>query len=397
MKKIFFIVIVLIAISCDKNEYDIGGAPEILFKKSLPKELNGYDVSNPIVYDEYLIIPAGSDYENNATYFKLSKNGDFVGKWNVNTNHCIQLYETYIYKNQLVYNSYYFGVPDNKIVSIDLDNMTTNWEINSISSRSGLFGLKDKIYITQYVTSGLNFFEINLNTLETNLVYHVKPVEYGAFVEVQQPFYYEIDANNIGILVASSDDSGFILLNFNITTQQLIWKISLAEFNYFIEQDVTHLYASAPKEVQLNNEYIIINSNSHISVRRLTDGSSIWYRDRNIDQNQDMPVTGEGVITDSTKKLYCYNISDGVVIWTREDKQDGIWTGFNEGSIIYQNYLFDAVPINLNNGNARWVKLDSWGELDLEFTGKPGIDKSNDNLYYVNRLTRKLYKVAFPR
>jgi hypothetical protein len=70
-----------------------------------------------------------------------------------------------------------------------------------------------------------------------------------------------------------------------------------------------------------------------------------------------------------------------------------VWVGKNEGKVIYNNYLFDKVPINILTGEAIWVKLDSWGELNIEFEGKPGIDKDTDELYYIGNNTRKTYKV----
>ena len=54
------------------------------------------------------------------------------------------------------------------------------------------------------------------------------------------------------------------------------------------------------------------------------------------------------------------------------------------------------MPIDIITGEAKWVKLDNWGELDLEFEGRPAIDKNNNELYYVGNRTRKLYKVQMP-
>ncbi len=395
--RIIYIICLLLTVSCAKDEEPAGDEPTIFIEKFLPEEMRDYSpFLNPIVYNDILIVVAGDFTENMASLFKLNKDGEFLEKWDIDTHHYLHGYVYYFYENQLIYNSRYFAIQENKIVSVNLDNMTTNWELDFETSRSGLFGLRDKIYTVKYVSGGLEFYQIDLNTQDIILVHKESPVQYGQLVEAQVPYYYEIDNNNVGILVTSSDSSGFILNNFNITTQQMIWSISLNEFNEYLEEDETEIYASAPTEVQLHDGYIVVNSNSHISVRKLSNGDYIWSKDRMISHNVDMPVVGEGVIIDSTDKLFCYNIEDGSIRWKRLDKEDGIWVGRNDKKIIYKDYFFDEVPINIHNGEARWLKYDHSGVLDPDFSGKPGIDKAYDNLFYINSPEQTFYKVNMP-
>ena len=399
MKKYFYLVVTILLIySCNKDDDFINGQPEIIFEKYFPSEMDNYShFSNPILYDNYLIVTSSNYQDNKSTFFKLDINGNFIDKWNVDNNHLLGNYlhnnEIYLYGNQLIYNSKYFGVNDEKIVSVNLDNMETNWEVSSESYRSGLFGLKNKIYLTKYVSTGLDFYNIDINTQTIELVCQVAPVSYGTFVEAQKPYYYELNNGDVGILVTTSDTTGFLLNNYNISSQQMIWQISLTEFNLYANNDEYPAEAT-PIEVQKKDNYIVINSNSYISVRELNNGNLKWKRARNVSFNVEIPNVGNGVITDSTDKLFCYNLESGSLNWSREHKQDGVWIGENEGRIIYNNYLFDDVPINIQTGETIWVKLDNWGELDLEFEGKPAIEI--DDLYYTGLKKRKLYKIKMP-
>jgi outer membrane protein assembly factor BamB len=391
MKKYLYLtVIILLTYSCNKDDDFVNGKPKIIFEKRLPNEMQNYtNFSNPILYDNYLIITS-SDYQNNkSTFFKLDKNGNFIDKWNVDNDHLLGNYlhhnEIYLYRNQLIYNSKYFGVSDEKIISINLDNMETNWEISSASYRSGLKGLDNKIYLNKYISNGYEIYEVNLDNQNIELVYQVTNGSYGLFVLPHEPCVYKIDNNNVGVLITSSNNSSYTLINYNISTQQVIWKVDIPEFN--------NVDVSGPTEVQLINEKIVITSNNYISIRNFDNGDYKWSKFRMSSYVVDKPIIGEGVITDSTDKLFCYNINNGTIIWSRE-QQDGIWVGKNEGKVIYNNFLFDKVPINIQTGEAIWVKLDNWGELDLEFEGKPAIEI--DELYYIGYRTRKLYKVEMP-
>lgn len=392
MKKYLYLtVIILLTYSCNKDDDFINGQPEIIFEKYLPNEMDNYShFSNPILYDNYLIVTSSNYQDNKSTFFKLDKNGNFIDKWNVDNDHLLGNYlhhnEIYLYDNQLIYNSKYFGVNVDKIVSINLDNMETNWEIPSSSYRSGLKGLDNKIYLNKYISNGYEIYEVNLDNQNVELIYQVTNGSYGLFVLPHEPCVYKIDNNNIGVLITSSNNSSYTLINYNISTQQVIWEVDISEFNNVDE--------SAPTEVQLINEKIVITSNNYISVRNLDNGNYKWSKFRMSSYVVDKPVISDGVITDSTDKLFCYNIDNGTIIWSREHKQDSVWVGKNEGRVIYNIFLFDKVPINIQTGEAIWVKLDNWGELDLQFEGKPGFEI--DDLYYIGNITRKLYKVKMP-
>jgi len=390
---IILLFIILIFQSCNKDDDFINGQPDIIFEKSLPHELNNYsNFSNPIIFNDYLIITS-SDYQNNkSTFFKLDKKGNYIDKWNVNNDHLLGNYlhhnEIYLYNNQLVYNSKYYGVEDEKIISINIDNMETNWEISSANYRSGLFGLDNYIFLNKYITNGYEIYKVNLDNQNIELEYQVTNGTYGLFVLPHEPCIYKIDDTDIGVLITTSTNDSYSLINYNISTQQLIWQVDISEFNNVDE--------SGPTNVQLFENRIIITSNNYISVRNFANGDYKWSRIRMSSYVVDRPVIGSDVIIDSTDRMFCYDIDNGTVLWIREHKQDGVWVGKNEGRIIYDNYLFDDIPINISTGKANWVKLDNWGELDLDFEGRPAIDKTNNELYYVGFRTRKLYKVNMP-
>jgi|TARA_B110001469_G_C9600467_1_gene298353 hypothetical protein len=398
MKKYFYItVILLLTYSCNKDDDFINERPDIEFGKHLPNEMDNYShFSNPVLYDNYLIVASSNYQDNKSTFFKLDRNGNFIDKWNVDNDHLLGNYlhhnEIYLYGNQLIYNSKYYGVNDEKIVSINLDNMETNWEISSTSHRSGLKGLGNKIYLNKYISNGNEIYELNLNNQNIDLIYQVSNGSYGLFTLPHEPSVYKIDNNNVGVLITSSNNDSYTLINYNITSQEVIWEVNLTEFNFYANNN-EYPSEAAPAEVQISENNIVINSNSYISVRNLENGNLKWTKIRNVSYNVDTPNIGNGVITDSTDKLFCYDMDNGSIIWTREHKQDGVWVGKNEGKVIYNNYLFDKVPINILTGEAIWVKLDSWGELNIEFEGKPGIDKDTDELYYIGNNTRKTYKV----
>ncbi len=332
MKNILKLFIILSLFqSCHKDDEFINNKPKILFQKNLPNELDNYShFSNPILYNDFLIITS-SDYQNNkSTFFKLDKNGNFIDKWNVDNDHLLGNYkhqdEIYIYENQLIYNSKYFGVIDEKIVSINLENMETNWEVSSANYRSGLIGLKNSIYLNKYITNGFEIYRLNLDNQNIELVYQITNGSYGTFVLPHNPCIYNIDANSIGVLITTSTNYNYSLINYNISNQQLIWQIDIPEFNNA---------ESGPSNVQLSNNRIIITSNDIISIRDLDNGDYKWSKSRMSSFVVDRPVIGDDVITDSTDKMFCYDINDGTILWTREHKQDGVWVGENEGRVIY--------------------------------------------------------------
>ncbi len=392
-KSLSLILIILLFHSCSEDDDFINGQPKIIFEKHLPNEMENYShFSNPILYDNYLIVTSSNYQDNKSTFFKLDKNGDFIDKWNVDNDHLLGNYlhsnEIYLYGSQLIYNSKYFGVNDKKIISINLDNMETNWEISSADYRSGLFGLNNNVFLNKYIPNGYEIYKLNLDNQDIELVYQITNGSYGLFVLPHNPCIYEIDNNNIGVIITTSNNDSYSLINYNISNQQIIWTINIPEFNYVDE--------SGPTNVQLLDNRIIISSNNYISVRNLNKGDYRWSKARMSSYVVDKPVIGEGVITDSTDKLFCYDIDNGTIIWSREHKQDGVWVGENKGRVIYNNFLFDKVPINIQTGKAIWVKLDNWGELDLKFEGKPGIDINRNELYYVDYRTRELYKIKMP-
>ena len=391
MNNIFFLIgFFMLAYTC-KREGKQNDQPDIIFEKKLPHEMDNYShFRNPIVYNNFLIVTNTNTRENKSTFFKLDKNGNFLDKWNVDNNHALGNYlfhnEIYFYNNHLIYNSKYFGVRDQKIICVDLNNMETSWQFSSTAFRSGLIGLENKIYLLKDYTNSYEVYEINLDNKNINFVYQSTLGSYGSFTFLIKPTIYKIDVNNLGILTTSSSNNSYTLINYNITTQELIWEIDLPEFNYL----------SGPTNVQLKNEKIIITSNDKISVRNLANGELKWSKPRSSSFVVDRPVIGDEVIIDSTDKLFCYDIENGGLIWTREDQEDGVMVGTNENKIIYKDFFFDVIPINIHTGKARWVNLGPWNNLELDFEGKPAIDKNTDDLYYIGYYTRKLYKVRMP-
>ena len=316
-----------------------------------------------------------------------------MGKWVDQTSAYITRMSIHVYKNQFVFNSQHYADNFGEIISIDMESMTNNWVINHNFFRTGLIGLDEKVFKIDHKSDRIEYYEIDLLSQEVSMVYSNPPVQYGQFVEAQEPFFYKTEDDSFAMLVTTSDESGFILENYNITKQEMIWRISLTEFNDLHQYSD---YVLGPVDVQIFDDYIIVNSLSHFSVRRLEDQELLYIRYRTPSANVTKPVVGRGVITDSTSKLYCYAIENGMPIWAREDYQDGIWVGHNYGREIYKDYLFHYVPINIHTGDAEWVRLDTWGTLDLDFEGTPGIDKEKDHLYYINSRTKTLYRVAMP-
>jgi outer membrane protein assembly factor BamB len=377
------ILVTLIGIGCEKEGLD--KKPNILLRVPLPDEMQGrWHISSPIVFEEYLIVSGRDPITLAATFFKLNNtDGTLHSVWNEVTIWGIDIDRKYLWDDKL-----YFNNRREQIIAIDLHTMKTLWRVPANTSRDGFFPLKDKIYITRYLPSGVNYYSIDLVTQEEAFAYSIPPIETGIFAFASNPCFYEINASEVGILVTTKTEEGFVLLNFNITQQQPIWQTVLHEFN-------THAQSS-PIDVQLINDDILVNSLDYMSHRKLDKGTRIWQLNRQASQNIEEPVINEELIVSATDKLFCYDMKYGNILWTREDGQDGIAWGSGAQMLIYDHLVFMyRSPMDLQTGEAYWIDLDRYGNQTFEFTGLPGIDPQENVLYYTN--SKELFKIEMPK
>lgn len=378
------IVLVFLTLSCRKEDYS--QKPEIIWEKEFPSFVpTGNWKSSPVIFEDYLIVAIGDPSSLEATLYKFSKkDGSYIAKWEETINEILgcsfYIGNKYLYKNLLISKK-----ECDKVVAINLNSMKTEWEIDSYDSQSNIYPLNEKVYTVEYSQNGLNIYEIDIEKKEKKFIYLVPPIEYGVFVEVQKPHFYK-DSSSTRLVITTQKESEFILVNYNITNSEIAWEVKMNEYN---NKEAT------PADISSTNNLIIVSSNDYISCRSKINGDYIWSKDRDISYNVEEPLVTEERTISATNKLYCYDNSNGQIIWTRNDKQDGIGWG-SSANLGFMGDLFfiGSSPLNPDNGNAYWFDFDQWGNLILDFWWLPAYDETDDALYYTSMTS--IYKVKKP-
>lgn len=378
------IIFVFLTLSCRKE--DDNPKPEIVWEKEFPSIIpTGNWKSSPIIFEDYLIVAIGDPSTLKASLYKFSKtDGSYISKWDETINEItgcsFYIGNKYLYKNLLISKK-----ECDKVVAINLNSMQTEWEIESYDSQRNIYPLDEKVYTVEYSEDGLNIYEIDIEKQEKTFIYFVPPIEYGAFVEVQKPHFYK-DSSSTRLLITTQKNSELLLINYNITTSEVEWEVKLSIFNKI---------ESTPTDISSTSKLIIVSSNDYISCRNKANGDYLWYQDRNAKYNAEEPLVTEHKTISATEKLYCYDNSNGQIIWTRNDKQDGIVWG-SSANLGFMGGLFfvGSSPINPDNGHSYWFDFDRWGNLILDFWWLPAYDETDDALYYTSMTS--LYKVKKP-
>jgi outer membrane protein assembly factor BamB len=371
IKFVLFATMLICLYSCSKDDDGIRfGKPKIIWEKELPELMTGRlnSASSPVVYGDYLISSERDTGTNKSRFYKFHKSdGTYINRWEEGTHWWLSGYLKYFYKDQLIFNN-----RGEKITAIDIHTMETAWEITTPYIHSYIYPLDNKVFGVQFIDGRQVFWEFNLDTKHSRVVFSTDPVETGIFSTVSKPSFFINETNDTIISVATVVDSSFILVCHNISADSLLWERELSEFN-----ENAH---KPPSSVSSVDSFLVVNSNDYLSCRDAKDGEMIWSHSitsNPISVNFD-PLVTRNYIFHGGDRLVCASTISGETIWSHENRENGIYIGATN-DLLYEDgtFFLDPTPFDMQTG----YPYRNW---DIG-SGNPGVEVGAGKLYYTSR------------
>ena len=409
MKNTYFIIMitVLLAASCRK-EVPVTqppivdkSKPTLLWKRSLSEQNQTASSFYPVVYKD-LVIFSCEYCEQPYPILKLDgKDGRTLDQWNAWSSVPEQFVN---YEGNILINSELIVAPGVECASINLENMSTNWNI--VKSNAG--AVYQHLNRMQIHSNGTNVFwtaRYNLNNAGTTsqaciLKLHPKIMNMDTVFELTTPDGYRPWFDGLGFARLPNGDDVVIAKNrawnptlpwqtagrldvyaYNITADSLMW---VAEG---IEQN-----AAGILPIRTYQGKAIVPGHNYIHCFDIATGAKLWdYKTVETLTIGDVAVYKDKVYYkgDGNEELVCLNPTDGKRLFRKTNM------GYPSARMVFYNdkifYCADGAlfVVNAQNGdliyNAKGMSGE-WGIGSAPVTCTPAIDTVNRRVFMNNSI-----------
>ncbi|MFZ1580263.1 MAG: hypothetical protein WAT26_03975 [Saprospiraceae bacterium] len=366
--------------------------PEILDSVNLSTKIDQTIFSPEFITPLYLpnnkLLLFGSTPWAISSLFNYDLQNNSIEKWDE------VLYSDLRYSTKaLVGNNLIIISRNEEIVTVSIDQMKTIHKTPIKTASNEFVNISNLVYYKNYEKDTINIIQHNTSTQKSDVVHKIsRESEIGLNPNFQFSIY-QIDDNEIGIIVINKyGDNKYYLENINITKRKKIWIKELDEFQTEIGQ--------IPIQTLISENKVYILSDNFISCREIQDGRRIWQKSKTINESLSPVKIFQGkLINVTSEKLEAYDCQNGNLIWElKEYGGDGFGIGWSPYVNLtnYEDYLFlNHHPININTGELLWAKepeLD-WDTFDYHYA-QPAVDLNNKFIYLITN--NILYKLKLP-